>query len=108
MKGIDYNEIHVAITGKDAPDEEPFNPQYPDHDQACLAIKKLMKDENVAIFKEYLETHVTHFDTCASGGNHRDYIPIYQHLLKIYETDKENDYFSFYQMYGVLLPLMWC
>lgn len=96
FKGIDPSELEEALTGKISPDLVDDN----------RPLINQMSNETAPVFKEYLEAHIKHIAE-HNIGNHTDYVPIYKELLKLYDLEDE-DKFSWWQMYCVLLPLMWC
>ena len=97
MKGIDYEEIYIEIKKQEVHELS----------DSIDDTRALMKPENAPVFFQYLQAHIQHLEE-HNIGNHSDYLPIYKELENIYAIDGENDYFSFYQIYSVLLPLMWC
>lgn len=95
--GIDYQELAEALG---VPKEVA------EADDTFKCIAPYMDKEHLPLFVSFLEAHLAHLKA-HDFSNHSDYIPVYE-LLLVLAKDEANDYFSFFQLFGVMYPLMWC
>lgn len=92
FKGIDYEEISIAITGNEVPD---------DMDEVKWVTQFINHEENVHFFREFLRAHIDHIKQCGNKGR-EDNIPVYEAVLAM------EDGFNFLQVFTCLLGIMWC
>lgn len=98
--GVDQSELTAALfkldnLELDLDEEDTFPAAY-------------QQPKYLYMWVNYLEAHIAHLEAHPIS-NHTDYIPVYKHLRTLAEDEHAiTEYFSFFQLYGVMFPLMWC